>query len=179
MSPALHLLPGLAPASYERPAVDAAHAPDLTRRYTITVRWGDDGDELLHWLLLNPSIAGLCRTVDNLDPTLRRVRGFTRAAGFTGYRLLNLYSLVSTDPAGLVAEDPADLQHEGPMLEALVGARRLVCAWGAHPKAPPRARALVSRLEADLECLGTTRAGWPVHPLYQPGSATLRPWRLP
>jgi hypothetical protein len=176
---ALLVLPGLHPASYERPAVEAHHAPDGSRRYTITVRWGAEDAPVLHWLLLNPSIAGLCRTADNLDPTLRRVRGFTRAAGFDGFTLVNLYSLVSTDPAGLAVEDPADLSAEGPMIEALSGVDRLVCAWGAHPRAAVRARAVLALTGARLECLGTTRDGWPVHPLYQPAAAGLRAWRMP
>ncbi len=175
----LSLWPDLTPPTYERPAVDAHHAPDLSRRWAITVRWGDESAPLLHWLLLNPSIAGLEQTADNLDPTLRRVRGFTRAAGFTGFRLMNLYSLVSTDPRGLRGEDPADLSHEGPMLEMLAGVDRLVCAWGSNVMAPPRARVLLPRIDAELLCLRETKDGWPCHPLYLPGSLGLRAWEQP
>lgn len=181
MTPLLLLQPGLPPATFERPAVDAHHAPDLSRRYSITARWGDEDAPILHWMMLNPSIAGLCQTPDNLDPTLRRVRGFTRAAGFSGFRVLNLYSLVSTDPAGLAAEDPDDLSfiREGYPLTILDTLDRLVCAWGANKWAPARARRMLPRMSGELLCLGVTKDGWPVHPLYQPSSAVLVPWKAP
>ena len=177
--PAL-LLPGLtAPPSYDRPAVKAHHSPDLSRRYALTAWWGEESAPRLHWLMLNPSIAGLCQTPDNLDPTLRRVRGFTRAAGFSGFTVLNLYSLVSTDPKGLAGEDPGDLYHEGPALDWLTGVDRLVCAWGSNAKAPPRARKLLHHLPTDTLCLRTTKDGWPQHPLYLPSDLTLTPWAMP
>lgn len=170
------LFPGLVPPSYDRPCVEAHHSPDLSRRYTLTAWWGDSQAERLHWLMLNPSIAGLCKTRDNLDPTLRRVRSFTRDAGYTGFVVLNLYSLVSTDPAGLRGEDPADLAEEGYALYRLRLAPRVVCAWGAHPMALVRAQAMESTMPGVRLCLGTTKSGAPVHPLYQPATAVLRPW---
>lgn len=174
------LLPGLTAApSYERPAVEAHHSPDLSRRYALTAWWGEESAPRLHWLMLNPSIAGLLQTPDNLDPTLRRVRAFSRAAGFTGFTVLNLYSLVSTDPKGLATEDAFDLSREDVALSWLNGVDRLVCAWGSNRKAPARARTLRPRLPADLLCLRTTKDGWPEHPLYLPGSLTLTPWSMP
>lgn len=170
------LLPDLTPPSFRLPAVEAHYSPDQLRRYALHAFWGAPDAPRLTWLMLNPSIAGLALTQDNLDPTLRRVRQFSQDAGYTGFTVLNLFSLVSTDPRGLADESPEDLSAEEPVLPLLRAADRLVCAWGRHPMAAARARLMLRETAAALLCLKTNADGSPCHPLYLPRSLTLRPW---
>jgi len=162
-----------------RPNVAATFNDDRTRRFDLTHAWGWER-ALLPWVMLNPSIAGGGQTKDNLDPTLRRVRGFTKAAGaYDGFVVFNLYSLISTDPAGLAGEDPLDLTYDMmPMREAATYPL-VVMAFGAHPKAAARLEAVWSVFAAagtGVVALGTTKSGAPRHPLYMPKTATLQAW---
>ena len=154
---------------------------ERTRRLGLLFQW--ERGKILPWLMLNPSVAGLELTTDNLDPTLRRVLGFTRAMKYCGFAIYNLYSLIATDPHGLSVEDPRDLHHDLEPLRDVAGANDVVvAAWGANPKAEPRLQAAWHMFEDNrtrFVALGTTQAGWPRHPLYLPKTARPRPWQPP
>jgi len=156
-------------------------SPDTKRRFRLECRWDRDNPKRYVWIMLNPSIAGSGNTPDDLDPTLRRVRGFTqrdkRAGGFV---VFNLFSIVSTDPKALEDQprepDPID---QTCIAEAATGGEnvlRTIAAWGANRHVTERTdlfrrRAMFYRTE--VHCLGKTKAQHPKHPLYLP-SAT--PW---
>ena len=120
----------------------------------------------LLWILLNPS------TADEvvLDPTIRRCFGFSRAWGFTGLEVVNLFALRSTDPRGLRrVEDPIGPENDTAIAAALADCDTAVAGWGAHPLAATRAaivRDMARALRKPLFCLGVTRCGQPRHPLY-------------
>jgi hypothetical protein len=69
------------------------------RKYRYTLDYGE-GDLFsaskgyAAWIGLNPSIAD----ERQLDPTLRRILGFTKQLGLQRFVMLNLFALVSTDP---------------------------------------------------------------------------------
>lgn len=156
---------------------------DGRRRRRLLSAWWGPGPRL-PWIMLNPSLAGSGSYADNMDPTVRRVRSFTAAAGFDGFDVLNLYDLVDPDPAGLALEDPAELGgNQDWLAEAAHGGTPVVVAWGAHPKAVARAqevwRQILAPSGAELLALVTTKAGHPGHPLYVKGTAKLKPWGPP
>lgn len=147
-----------------------------TYRYRLTrdgIRTPVNGEPrtTVTWIMLNPSTADA--SVD--DPTIRRVRGFSRRAGHYGFIVVNLYALRATDPAELARHDaPNGPDNDAAILAAAEDADQIVCAWGAHPMAPPRARAVEHLLDGlPLFCLGTTKEGEPRHPLYVPGTQEL------
>jgi hypothetical protein len=159
---------------------------DAVYRYTLTRRWGTGPS--IPWVMLNPSTAD--GDVD--DPTIRRVVGFTRDAGYGACTVLNLFALRSTDPALLLRHpDPVGPENDL-VIKATVRAhttrppgdpqpRFVVAAWGAsvddrHLAA--RARAVLDGPLAgvDVRCLGTTRSGQPRHPLYVPVVQPLQPY---
>ena len=164
----------------EAGGVRAWFSSDRRRRWLLS--WG--GPRRLPWIMLNPSLAGSQAHADNLDPTLRRVRGFSLAAGWDGFDVLNLYDLVDPSPKGLAGELPAELgANLGWLQEAANGGTPLVVGWGAHPKAVARAREVWRQVlepsGAELLAVKVTNAGHPGHPLYVPNSAKLAPWRPP
>jgi hypothetical protein len=148
---------------------------DGVYRYELTRTWGE-GDRLL-WVMLNPSTAD----ADLDDPTIRRVIGFSRAWGFSGAIVANLFALRSTDPKVLRTHpDPVGPANNGMLAQLALRAPFAVCAWGAHGWLHNRDREVLALLESARclpRCLGRTSSGAPKHPLYLAASTPLEPMR--
>lgn len=157
---------------------------DEPYRYELGRRWSDDGP-LAVWVMLNPSTA----TDLELDPTLRRVRDFSRREGCAGFVVLNLFAYRTPKPAEMVAAAPQGIvgPRNDTRIEAVLGeAQRegwpVIFGWGAHPFAEERGRivlAMATELGVQPHCLGVTKSGAPRHPLYLKKTAALRPWDAP
>ena len=150
---------------------DAEFTLDKRHRWSLTRCWHglhEERKEAL-FVMLNPSRAGKLED----DPTIRRCVGFAQRWGMTGIRVMNLFSLVATDPRALyAAADPGPL-YETRLLLASKEAALTVVAWGALV---PQRRVLerrdaVLKLLREPMCLGTTKEGHPRHPLYVPYAA--------
>ena len=95
-----------------------------------------------------------------------------------------MFAYRATRPAGLArCPDPVGELNDEFIRQAISGPSHMViAAWGAHGKLHARA-ANVSRMLAAASvpvwCLGTTRNGQPVHPLYQPSAAALVRYEVP
>lgn len=141
-------------------------------RYALMRRWHPTYPPVV-WIMLNPSTADA--TED--DPTIRRVVGFSRSAGYGSAIVVNLYGLRVTRPVHLLDHpDPVGPENDGIVLSQALSSPRVVVAWGAHEMARRRGD-LIGRLPADrLYCLGTTKDGAPRHPLYVKGATTLQRW---
>ena len=150
----------------------AQFSPDRDYRYRLWRCWAP-GPRVL-WVMLNPSLAD---EVD-LDPTLRRCRGFSRAWGFAGFEVVNLFALVSPYPEALSSHpDPVGPDNDVEILTAARAAEKVIVGWGACPRAKDRALqvlAILRRAERRPYCLGTTKDGHPRHPLYVPGATELQ-----
>ena len=86
----------------------AAFSPDRRYRYTLRRQW-DDALPYCLFVMLNPSTADATQD----DPTIRRCIGFTKAWGFGGLLVGNLFALRSTDPAALYhADDPVGPEND-------------------------------------------------------------------
>jgi hypothetical protein len=148
-------------------------------RYMLWRRWGPNPENMITWVMLNPSTADA--TED--DPTIRRIVGFSRREGFDAARVVNLFALRATDPNELTAAaDPVGPDNDAQIIAsvAMSGGRAIV-AWGAHRFAVARAIEVADNQlrGADLRCLGLTNKGYPRHPLYMPGEAPLIVFRAP
>jgi hypothetical protein len=169
---------------YARFSVDRRYRYVLGREFEAPAQgdllsgWEQPADRrVLLFVMLNPSVAS--ERVD--DPTLRRCMGFAHEwGGFQRLEVVNLFSLVATDPRELRrADDPI-----GPRTDALIrrsarDADRIVTAWGAHGGFGDRAGhvlALLRRAGRPLFHLGLTQDGHPRHPLYLPAGTPLQPW---
>ena len=157
---------------------DAVISPCGQYRYTLTRRWNDG--PMAYWIMLNPSTADA--TED--DPTIRRCVGFSKREGCGALTVVNLYALRATDPAALAKHpDPRGPDNAAVLVDTSYAARRgalVVAAWGAHPMAVKGAGS-VERMfaAAGAQCLGTTKAGEPRHPLYVKADQPFQPWRSP
>lgn len=146
-------------------------------RYSLERRISEAGGPSLCWLMLNPSTADATRD----DPTIRKVIGFTRRAGYARAVVVNLFAWRATDPRDLrerlaLRFEGAEGRHNRAAIEdAAAGASAVVCAWGATPWAASQATRVLGWLaerarsgsasRAPLLCLGLTRLGAPRHPL--------------
>ena len=133
--------------------------------------WSGGGRRAL-WIMLNPSTAD----ARILDPTIRRCVGFSRAWGFDGVDVCNLFALRSTKPAALYKHpDPVGPENDRVILAAARDAGLVVAAWGTHGAHLARAKAVETMLAGvvDLKCLGLNRDGSPRHPLYVRAATSL------
>lgn len=171
-------LPGL--AKYESAGAD--FDADRIYRYSLHRMWG--GGSLSQWktalwIMLNPSTAD--ETV--LDPTLRRVEGFSRRWGFDGFEVVNLFAYRATDPDAMWKEWLCGMNVVGAdtddyLRRAAERADRIIVGWGRHFIVPTRATPVLSLLSRyELWCLGTNQDGSPKHPLYLANATALVKFR--
>ncbi len=140
-------------------------------RYSLD-RWWGPGRRMC-FVMLNPSTAD----ADQDDPTIRRCIGFAKRDAFDGITVVNLFAYRCTRPLHLSdVDDPVGPLNDGAVADAVRRSDVVVAAWGAHPMAVGRGKALAD-WRVPLHCLGTTKDGAPRHPLYVRGSAEVVPWR--
>jgi hypothetical protein len=132
------------------------------------------------WVGLNPSTAD----ESQLDPTLRRIRGFSLAWGFTSFVMTNLFAFRSTQPEVMFAAGGSAVGPENDLwlVQTARSCELVVAAWGAgqlHGQFLVRAgrvRSMFNDLNLPLSCVGTTRDGFPRHPLYVAARTSLQPY---
>jgi hypothetical protein len=151
---------------------------DLTYRYLLWRRWAV-GPACL-FIMLNPSTAD--DAMD--DPTIRRCIGFAREWGYASLEVANLFAVRATRPGVLYRHpDPIGERNDECLREASRRCDRVVCAWGNHGRLAGRGtRVLAGLLSMRVRpwCLGLTKSGQPIHPLYQPvGKLPTRIWMEP
>lgn len=150
-----------------------AHISDCgTYRYRLWREW-DKSQPTLAFLMLNPS------TADHLadDQTVTRCMSRAVAGKFGRLEVANLFPLRATNPDELLRHpDPlgptrSGVTADGAILDAIDRASMVICAWGAHPAAAPRAAELthvlrITGMRGKLFHLGLNKDGSPKHPLY-------------
>ena len=144
-------------------------------RFTLFRKW-DRSLPLLLWCGLNPSTADALTD----DPTVRRIRQFSKAWGYGGFYLVNLFAYRSTNPQVLDhpgIDDPVGRLNDG-RIDAVIdlcrapdGWATMICAWGVRGGFLSRDAKFLSwcrKRPVKIMCLKITKHGFPVHPLYQP-----------
>lgn len=155
----------------------AEFSPDRALRYRLWRTW-DVTKPYVAFLMLNPSIAD----ENVLDPTVTRCVEYARRWGYGGVYVVNLFALVSSDPAALYrADDPVGPDNDSAILEVAQRAGLVVCAWGNHGVHHERRGAVLRMLRAagvNLSYLRLNGTGEPSHPLYLPGSLAPVAWDI-
>jgi hypothetical protein len=146
----------------------------------------------LTWIMFNPSTAD--KETD--DATIRRCMAFSRAWGYGGIQVVNLFAWRSTDPKAIDKQmrwsgvHGGESDPVGPVNDrfignaarhsAMLGFPKAVCAWGALAQGADgrvkRVMEVLKQAGAQPHCLGLTKAGHPRHPLYAPKDAKLVPY---
>ena len=143
-------------------------SPDRRHRYSLIHRWDDlltpAREAGIAWICLNPSTAD----ENQLDPTLRRIRGFSAAWGYTHFVMLNAFAYRATDPADMkAAADPVGPDNDRWIAHWAGQVDRVMLGWGEHGTHNERhARVLALLDPAKVYCLARNASGQPKHPLY-------------
>jgi hypothetical protein len=118
--------------------------------------------------MLNPSKAD---HADD-DPTIRKVRGFSKRLEYGGFVVVNLYAFRSTKKSALPRTDAEGQKNWEAIHAAAQGQRNVMLAWGSLGRKAQDAHASeVVRLlrhqhpDTTLLCLDKTASGQPRHPL--------------
>lgn len=156
-------------------------------RYRLERHHGDG--RLVCFIMLNPSRAG----VEKDDPTVRKCLGFARRLGYRGLVVVNLFSMVATDPTELLASDYAWASGDPDNFEQVVVAAKsadlVIAAWGCeahrvgrrqkHPRRDKVVAEALASLDVQLHALKVTKSGHPQHPLYLAYDCKPKPWSCP
>jgi hypothetical protein len=150
---------------------------DRVHRYSLLHTW----DELFKpriaaVIALNPSTADETQ----LDPTLRRIRGFCMDLGLGGFCMLNLFAFRATDPSVMKAHaDPVGPENDRHILQWAKRAETVILAWGTHGRFQDRDQEVLRLLQkAGIRSFswGQNSNGTPRHPLYLPKDSPLIPY---
>jgi hypothetical protein len=116
------------------------------------------------FVMLNPSTADAKED----DPTIRRCMNLVRQWGFARLDVVNLFAYRATKPSELSdVRDPVGPENDTHIIETAIHCARVIAAWGVHGGESPRAKEVLELLDGYLiRCLGTTKSGYPRHPLY-------------
>lgn len=146
------------------------YSPDGCHRYTLWREWDslDLSDRgYVQFIGLNPSTA----TDDIDDPTVRRCIRFAKSWGYGALCMTNAFAFRATDPRVMKAHsDPIGPENDKWLVSMAKDAGIVIAAWGVHGAFMNRDEAIL-KLLPEVHCLGTTKEGYPRHPLYLPKTA--------
>ncbi len=133
-------------------------------RYRLSRTFSGGKRGICAFIMLNPSTA----TADVSDPTVRRCEGYAMRWGFSTLWVVNIFALRSTDPKQLYKHaDPVGPENNQFILEHVGNSELVIAAWGTHGALNARGACVMKLLTPHtIHCLGTTREGYPKHPLY-------------
>ncbi len=134
-------------------------------RYFLERRWGLDAENVINFILLNPSTADA--TSD--DPTVKACIEFAKRWKFDGIMITNLFAFRATDPAKMKScQSPHGFQNDKFIKSVAKKSKMVVVAWGNHGTHCARDKEVLKILRAINQpfCLGITKSGNPKHPLY-------------
>lgn len=141
-------------------------------RYRLTRTWGNPQYGHVVWVMLNPSTADSTKD----DPTIRRCRNFSKAWGFAGLHVVNLYAYRTPHPKELRKAWLANVDIVGPsamgyLLDTAASGTLVMCAWGQLGPIKRRADDVLRELQRynlKPHALAYTERGEPRHPLMLP-----------
>lgn len=137
----------------------ALFSEDRQHRYRLWRIW-DKSKPLVMFIGLNPSTANEAKN----DPTIRYVVDFCKRWDYGGVYMMNLFSVISSDPKVLLtcADPLRDNDHH--LTEIAEKCKDVVFAWGNFKQATDRREVIAARFPYAL-CI-TLRNGLPAHPLW-------------
>ena len=149
----------------------AVISPCQKYRYALWRVW-DESLGFVNWVMLNPSTAD----ADKDDATIRKVTAFTKAWGYGGLIVTNLFGWRETDSKLLKAIPERRLigPENNDWLETVARCcSNQIAAWGQGGKLYDRqtqVRGLMKSWGRPLRALRLSKDGTPHHPLYLPGN---------
>jgi hypothetical protein len=152
-------------------------SPCRQYRYTLWRTWNMYRPGYLQVIGLNPSTAD--ETQD--DPTIRRCISFAQLWGYGALCVTNLFAYRATNPRALYeVSDPVGHDNDRYIANIACDASLILAAWGTHGAYQGRWQHVAGIVAGPkLMCLGTTKHGFPRHPLYVAQTQAPVPFSLP
>lgn len=153
---------------------------DRVYRYALEHRFSD-APGVVNFVMLNPSTAD----EQQLDPTLRRCKGFAQAWGYGAFVVTNLFAFRATEPTDMKrAADPVGPDNNKIIVQQAQQATEIILGWGAHGSYKHRDKYVLDLLadtvwwkkQGRINYLSKTLAGQPKHPLYLAANLERKPW---
>lgn len=148
----------------------AIFSKDKKYRYKLWRVW-DNSKPIVGFIGLNPSLADA--EID--DPTIIKLITLSTNWGYGGFYISNLFAYISTDPNELInVADPIGVENDKYLHELTDSCDKTVLIWGNSGTLLKRNLEVLKFLNHnDTYCVGLTKYGNPIHPLYQKGDSGL------
>ncbi len=162
---------------FQPPLAGATISPCGKYRYVLWRKFKNIGKKIC-WICLNPSVAD--SVVD--DPSLTRMMSFSKREGAAEIFVLNLFAFRATDPRDLRAAAKNKFDVTGPenlnyVAQILGDSDFCIAGWGNGGSLMRAGRRMMESIDAinanfsaldrvPILCLGVTKHGHPLHPLY-------------
>lgn len=137
----------------------ALFTEDGLHRYRLWRIW-DKSKPLAMFVGLNPSTANEAKN----DPTIYNVIKFCERWGYGGFYMMNLFSIVSSDPKVLNTTTDPILDNDTHLKHVAGLCKHIIFAWGKFTQAQERRKA-VEGMFPEAMCIGQ-KDGHPFHPLW-------------
>lgn len=140
----------------------AHFSEDGKHRYWLLRSWAEK-PRMITIIGLNPSTADAERD----DATIRSCCRLTRAAGFDGFIMCNLFTFITSSPAVLIENmHDANRAESNDVLKRMIANTHMaICAWGSWSFTAERVQEVKLMIDK-LFCFGINADGSPKHPLY-------------
>lgn len=141
-------------------------------RYQLHRIW-DESLPYVNVIGVNPSTADAYKD----DPTIRKCIKYSKAWGYGGLYMTNLFAFRSTDPKGVrkVSEPVGEFNNKW-LVKTAQSAGIVIAAWGNNGRYIDRDKRVIAMLP-ELHCMEISDDGNPKHPLYLKDSLTPIPYR--
>lgn len=132
-------------------------------RYWLMRQWGENSDNFVNFVMLNPSTAD----AKDDDPTVRCCIRFAKSFKFDGMYITNLFAFRTKDPKELKKQPkPIGSENDIHLRKKAKISKTVVVTWSNHGSFMNRDKEVISILnqEKTIYCLGKNKSGQPTHP---------------
>jgi hypothetical protein len=138
----------------------AMFSDDNTHRYALWRNWNSTKKTAL-CIGLNPSTANDTTN----DPTIERLMHGLIELGYGGFRMVNLFTIISSDPDVLLDEQARNDEEldTGIIFGNALLTEEVIFCWGSFKHAKERSDLLIKNFP-DALCFGVNKDGSPWHP---------------
>lgn len=151
----------------EMPLLDSRSIASSDNHFRYTLRRDLQNDLLgsgtMLFIGLNPSVAD----AENDDPTIRRLKAFAVAFGFSRLSVGNLFAYRSKSPMEMLhSDDPVGPENDRYLCDLIAMSDKVLCGWGNLGRFRDRDQAVLKMIGQKAYCLKVNADGTPAHPLY-------------
>lgn len=142
---------------------------DKKYRYSLWRIW-DETKEVVLFIGLNPSLANDSED----DNTIKKLIELCKNWDFGGFYIANLFAFITPYPKELLQElEPIGEQNDTTIQELMNKCSKTILMWGNNDGFIGRDKSVL-KIISNPYCVGITKNGHPIHPLYQKSTSRLR-----